>query len=167
MSYQEHKEKAPRSVSCAVLVISDSRTEQDDESGKLIKQKLSQNGHRVLFYSIVKNDTEAIKKKIGELLGQDELQVIITSGGTGASHRDVTVETVSPILEKKLDGFGELFRFLTYQEIGTGSILSRAVGGVAGGKIILCFPGSVGAANLVMDQIILPEIGHLVREATR
>ncbi|MFC2016372.1 molybdenum cofactor biosynthesis protein B [Chloroflexota bacterium] len=167
MSYQEHKEKAPRSVSCAVLTISDSRTEQDDESGKVIQGKLSQNGHRVLSYSILKDEADTIKKKIHELLGQGEIQVIITSGGTGASHRDVTVEAIYPILEKKLDGFGELFRSLTYQEIGTASIMSRAIAGVAGGKVILCLPGSLGAANLAMDKIILPEIGHMVREATR
>ena len=167
MSYREHKEKAPRSVSCAVLTISDSRTEQDDESGRLIRQRLSENGHPVLFYSIVKNEVEPIRKKIQELLGQEELQVIITSGGTGVSHRDVTVDTISSILEKKLDGFGELFRLLTYQEIGTPSIMSRAIAGVAESKVIICFPGSLGAATLAMDKIILPEIGHMVREATR
>ncbi|MFC1928122.1 molybdenum cofactor biosynthesis protein B [Chloroflexota bacterium] len=167
MTYQEHKQKAPQSVSCAVLTISDTRTEQDDESGQLIRQKLNQGGHRVMFYAILKNEVESIEKRINELLKQDELQVIITSGGTGASHRDVTVETISSILDKKLDGFGELFRFLTYQEIGTASIMTRAIAGVAAGKVILCFPGSPQAVNLAMDKIILPEIGHLVREATR
>jgi len=167
VSYQEHKKKAPQSVNCAVLTISDSRTERDDESGKLIKQKLTENGHRVISYSILKNDKDSIENEIHELVRQKELQVIITSGGTGASHRDITVETISMILEKKLDGFGELFRFLSYQEIGTSSIMSRAVAGVAGGKVILCLPGSSGAANLAMDKIILPEIGHMVREATR
>ncbi len=167
MGYQEHKQKAPQSVSCAVLIISDTRTEQDDESGKLIREKLSQNGHRVMSYSILKNEADSIKKKIYELLREEELQVIITSGGTGVSHRDITVETISLILEKKLDGFGELFRFLSYQEIGTASIMSRAIAGVIGGKVILCLPGSLGAANLAMDKLILPEIGHMVREATR
>lgn len=167
MGYQEHKHEAPQSVSCAVIIISDSRTERDDESGKLIKQRLSENGHRVMAYAILKNDAGAIRKKIQELLGQDELQVVIASGGTGVSHRDVTVDTIESILEKKLDGFGELFRLLTYQEIGTGSIMSRATAGVAKGKVILCLPGSLGAVTLAMDKIILPEIGHLVREATR
>ena len=167
MGYQEHKQKSPQSVSCAVLTISDSRTERDDESGNLIRQKLSQNGHRVMSYSLLKNEADSIKSTIHELLRQEELQVIITSGGTGASHRDITVETISPILEKKLDGFGELFRLLTYREIGTPSIMSRAVAGVVRGKDILCLPGSFGAANLAMDRIILPEIGHMVREATR
>jgi molybdenum cofactor biosynthesis protein B len=167
MGYHQHKEEAPRSVSCAVLTISDSRTEQDDESGRLIKKRLSESGHRVMDYAVLKNDAGAIKKKLSGLLGQEGLQVIITSGGTGASHRDITVETVYPLLEKKLDGFGELFRSLSYQEIGTGSIMSRAVAGVAGGKVILCLPGSLGAVTLAMDKIILPEIGHLVREASR
>ena len=167
MSYHEHKQKAPRSVNCVVLTISDSRTEENDDSGRLIKEKLNQNGHQVIFYSILKDEADAIRKQINELLGQEDLQVIIANGGTGVSHRDITVETIQPILEKKLDGFGELFRFLTYQEIGTVSIMSRAIAGVVEGKIILCLPGSLGAANLAMDKIILPEIGHLVRESTR
>jgi len=167
VSYKEHKQEAPQIVSCAVIIISDSRTEQNDESGKLLKQKLSQNGHRVISYAILKNDSEAIKLKINELLGQKELQVIITSGGTGISHRDVTVETISSILEKNLDGFGELFRSLSYQEIGTASIMSRAIAGVTGGKVIICLPGSLGAVELAIEKIILPEIGHMVREATR
>jgi molybdenum cofactor biosynthesis protein B len=167
MSYKEHKDKSPKTVTCAVLIISDSRTEDTDESGKLIKQRLSENGHRVLAYAILKNDADTIRGKMEELLGQEELQVIITSGGTGASHRDVTVETVSPILEKKLDGFGELFRSLSYQEIGTASIMSRAIAGIARDKIIICIPGSLGAAELSIDKIILPEIGHMIREATR
>ena len=167
MGYKEHKEKAPASVNCAVLTISDTRTEQDDEAGRIIRQKLSDSGHRVISYYILKDEANPIEKKIHELLREEELQVIITNGGTGVSRRDITVETVSPILEKKLDGFGELFRSLTYQEIGTGSIMSRALAGVAGGKVIICLPGSPEAINLAMDRIILPEIGHLVREATR
>jgi len=167
MGYHDHKSKALKSVNCAVITISDSRTEEDDESGRLIKQRLADNGHQVLSYCILRNDTDAIRTKMQELVGQEELQVIITSGGTGVSHRDVTVDTVGPMLEKRLDGFGELFRYLTYQEIGTGSILSRAIAGVISGKVILCIPGSLNAATLAMDKIIISEIGHLVREATR
>ncbi len=167
MGYHEHRHLAPRNVGCAVVTISDSRTEADDESGKLIRQRLSNNGHRVVAYFLLKNEPEAIRAKIMELVGQEDIQVIITSGGTGVSQRDVTVDTVEPMLEKKLDGFGELFRSLSYQEIGTGSIMSRATAGVIGGKVILCFPGSLGAATLAMDKVILPELGHLVREATR
>jgi molybdenum cofactor biosynthesis protein B len=167
MGYREHKEKSPRSVTCAVLTISDSRTEQDDESGKLLKEMLSQNGHRVLAYAVLKNDADSIKRKTEELLKLTELQVIITSGGTGISHRDITIETMLPVLEKKVDGFGELFRFLSHQEIGTGSIMSRAMAGVVQGKVIICLPGSLGAVTLALDKIILPEIGHMVRETMR
>jgi molybdenum cofactor biosynthesis protein B len=167
MGYQEHKHKAPKSVSCAVLTISDTRTEQDDESGKLLTQKLTENGHRVMSHCILKNEADSIGKKVYELLREEELQVIIATGGTGVGRRDITVETIYPILDKKLDGFGELFRFLTYQEIGTGSIMSRAMAGVARGKVILCLPGSPDAINLAMDRIILPELGHLVMEATK
>jgi molybdenum cofactor biosynthesis protein B len=167
MGYHEHKEKSPRSVTCAILTISDSRTEQDDESGKLLQEKLSQNGHKVLAYAILKNDGNSIRQKMEGLLKLADLQVIITSGGTGISHRDITIETMSPMLEKKVDGFGELFRSLTFQEIGTGSIMSRAMAGVAGGKVVICLPGSLGAVTLALDKIILPEIGHMVREATR
>ena len=167
MSHLEHKELSPKAVVCAVLVISDSRTKDTDESGKLLVERLEENGHTVADYDLLKNDSAALAKKIADLLKLENLQVIITSGGTGASHRDVTVETVSPLLGKKLDGFGELFRSLSYQEIGTASIMSRAIAGVVGGKVILCLPGSLGAVTLAMDKIILPEIGHLVREATR
>ncbi|MBI2851378.1 MAG: molybdenum cofactor biosynthesis protein MoaB [Chloroflexi bacterium] len=167
MSHLEHKEASPRSVNCAIITISDSRTEETDESGKLFKEQLSWNGHKILAYALLKNDAPAIEQKINELLKMEGLQVIITSGGTGLSHRDVTVETVTPMLEKRLDGFGELFRYLSYQEIGTSSIMSRAVAGVISGKIILSLPGSLGATKLAIEKIILPEIGHLVREATR
>ena len=167
MGYQEHKHQAPKSVDCAVVIISGTRTEKTDESGKLIMQALKSSGHQVVSYSILKNDAALIGNKLNELLGEEGLQVIITSGGTGASRLDITVEVVFSILEKKLDGFGELFRFLTYREIGTPSIMSRAMAGVARGKVIICLPGSVGAVKLAMEKIILPEIGHLVREATR
>jgi len=167
MGYHEHKEHSIQSVACAVITTSDSRTEKDDESGKLIKQRLTDNGHKVTYYTILKNEATIIKQKVEELLRRNDVQVIITGGGTGLSKRDVTVNTITPMLEKQLDGFGELFRQLTYQEIGTGSIMSRAIAGVAGGKVIICIPGSVGAATLAMDKIILPEIGHLVWEATR
>lgn len=167
MSHLEHKAASPTSVTCAVITISDSRTELDDESGKLYKERLSQAGHKILAYALLKNDPAAIRQKINELLKLEGLQVIITSGGTGLSHRDVTVETVTPMLEKRLDGFGELFRYLSYQEIGTSSIMSRAAAGVIQGKVILSLPGSLGATKTAIEKIILPEIGHLVREATR
>lgn len=167
MGYQEHKHLAPKSVNCSVVIITDTRTEQNDESGKLIMQALEKNGHKVLSYFILKNDAGSILKKLSELLEEESLQVIIASGGTGISHLDITVETISPTFEKTIDGFGELFRFLTYQEIGTASIMSRAIAGATKGKVIICLPGSVGAVGLAIEKIIIPEIGHMVREATR
>jgi len=167
MGYEEHKHQAPQKVNCAIVIISDSRTEKTDESGKLLTSGLQGHGHEVSSFTLLKNDAEAIRNKLDELLNTPGLQVVISSGGTGASHLDMTVETVTPMLEKKLDGFGELFRYLTYQEIGTGSILSRALAGAARGKVIICLPGSVKAVKLALDKIILPEIGHLVREASR
>lgn len=167
MGYQEHKHKSPASVTCSVIIISGSRTEQNDESGKLIKQSLERNNHKVISFSILKNDADLILEKLDQLLKEDRLEVIITSGGTGASNLDITIETIAPMLDKKLDGFGELFRLLTYQEIGSGSIMSRATAGVVRGKVIICLPGSLEAVRLAMEKIILPEIGHLVREASR
>ncbi len=167
MGYQEHKHLSPVSVSFAVVIVSDSRTQENDESGKFIMQALKDNGHKVLSYLILKNDADSIYQTIDELLYENGLQVIIISGGTGISHRDVTIETLLPVLDKKMDGFGELFRHLSYQEIKTGSIMSRALAGVSQGKVIICLPGSLGAVKMAMQQIILPEAGHMVREATR
>ncbi len=167
MGHKEHKDISPQTVNCAVLTISDSRTEANDESGRFIIKALEDSGHRVTGRGIIRNSADIIGNRLAELLADDAVDVIITSGGTGASHRDVTVETVNPILEKKLVGFGELFRYLTYQEIGTPSIMSRALGGIARGKVILCLPGSTAAARLALEKIILLELGHLVHEANR
>jgi len=167
MGYQDHKQHVPLIVNCAVIIISDSRTEQTDESGKYIMDSLKDAGHAITSYSIIKNDAGEIIDKIGNIFKDNPTQVIITSGGTGASHMDITIETITPILEKKMEGFGELFRNLTYQEIGSGSILSRAMAGVIKGRIIISLPGSLDAVKLAMDKIIIPEIAHLVREASR
>ena len=166
MSHLEHKGLSPKAVTCAVLVISDSRTEKTDESGKHLVEKMENSGHTVVDYTLLKNDSSAIKQKLEDLLSQEELQVIITSGGTGVSMRDVTV-AVTEKLDRRLDGFGELFRTLSYMEIGTASIMSRAIAGVISGRTIICIPGSLAAVKLAVEKIILPEIGHMVREATR
>jgi molybdenum cofactor biosynthesis protein B len=167
MGYHEHKHLSPCKVSCAVIVVSDSRTAETDESGKLITGLLENDGHTVTSFSILRNDAEALSGKIKCILAGEKPDAIITSGGTGASRMDLTIETILPLLDKKLDGFGELFRHLTYQEIGTGSVLSRAMTGVIHGKIVICLPGSLEATRLAMEKIILPEIGHMVREASR
>lgn len=158
---------AVQNVPCAVITVSDSRTKDTDESGRIIIEKLNSDGHPVVDYRIVHDHISEIKSAITADLENTEVKVIICNGGTGIAKRDVTVEAVSVFLEKKIEGFGDLFRYLSYEEIGIAAVMSRAVGGVAFGKIILCLPGSSGAVRLAMDKIILPQIGHMVWEVER
>ena len=167
MGYEEHRSQAPVSVDCAVVTVSDSRTEATDESGKLLADGLRSAGHQVLDYALLPNDKAAVKTHLERLLENLGVQAIICSGGTGLSHRDITVDVASTLLEKTLPGFGELFRQLTYAELGTASIMSRTIAGVAKGKVIICLPGAAAAVGLALEKIILPELGHLVREASR
>lgn len=166
MGYEDHKKKEVKSVGCAVLTISDTRTPENDESGKAIMSGLRAAGHRVLEYAIVPDDEEAIRHALFSSIEHNEIRSIITDGGTGVSKRDVTVETVLPMLEKKLDGFGEYFRLLSYDQIGSAGIMSRAMGGVVGNTLVLCLPGSLNAVSLAMEKIILPQLGHMVWEVT-
>ncbi|MFH1087108.1 MAG: MogA/MoaB family molybdenum cofactor biosynthesis protein [Chloroflexota bacterium] len=167
MGYHEHKEKAVKQVNCAVLTISDTRSGQSDESGPFIKERLEAEGHLVPYQRVIPNDAAAIRQEMERLLADGQVDVIVTSGGTGISRRDITIESISPYLEKRLDGFGELFRHLTYEEIGSGGIMSRAVAGIARGKIVVCLPGSPDAARVALDRLLLPELGHLVWEARK
>ena len=167
MGYEEHRHLSPQCLDCAVVIVSDSRDVKTDESGALLVEEMKKAGHTIASFEFLKNDADSIGSKLSLLLHQNGLQVIIMSGGTGASRRDVTVETVTPMLDKVLPGFGELFRTMSYQEIGTGAILSRALAGVSLGKVVICLPGSVKAVELALHKIILPEIAHLVREASR
>ncbi|MGQ9513880.1 MAG: MogA/MoaB family molybdenum cofactor biosynthesis protein [Thermoproteota archaeon] len=167
MGYEEHRlRSSARKAICAVLTISDSRDERDDESGKVIIDVLKENGHAVSFYKILKNDREAIKRTIGELLNKSDVDAILTTGGTGIGRSDITIEVVSEFMEKKLDGFGEIFRAISYKEIGSGAIMSRAMMGVSKGKVLACMPGSRKAVELAMN-LIAPELGHILWEANR
>ncbi len=161
-----HKCHALESVRCAVITISDTRTEETDDSGKAIKELLEENGHPVVDYRILKDELDDIKRTVTELLDSD-VQAIITNGGTGISKRDVTVEAVSELLEKTLDGFGDLFRMLSYEEVGSRAMMSRVFAGAAKGKIVVCMPGSVDAVELGMKKLVIPELGHMVWEANR
>lgn len=165
MSVHEHKKEAPRTVNCMVITVSDTRNPDTDKSGKLVKQYLEDAGHKIVNYKIVKDEVSAITEAI-EIGSQDEqVDVIITNGGTGIARRDVTIETVQQIIEKEITGFGELFRMLSYTEdIGSAAIMSRAIGGVKNDRAILSIPGSSGAVKLAMDKLIIPELGHIVRE---
>lgn len=168
MSTTEHHEAArgKRAV-CAVLTISDTRTEATDTSGRLIRDVLQQHGHRVLHYAIVPDDAPAIDAQLRNWLADPQLQLICTTGGTGIANRDTTVEVVQRLLDKPLDGFGELFRMLSYEQVGPAAMLSRAVAGLADEAFIFAMPGSSKAVDLAMQKLILPELAHLLWERAR
>ncbi len=167
MSHLEHKATAPASITCAILTISDTRTEATDTSGDAIVELLTSQGHRIAARGIVRDDPPAIKAAIEVRLALADAQAIITTGGTGITSRDSTYEVVTALLDKQLDGFGELFRMLSYHQIGAAAMMSRACAGTCKGKLILTLPGSQNAVRLAMTKLILPELGHLVRELSR
>jgi molybdopterin adenylyltransferase len=164
MGHQEHKQQAPPKVAVMIMTISDTRTSETDSSGKLIQDLLVKNGHTVARYELVKDEPDAIQQLLRAGIASPDVQVILCNGGTGISVRDRSYEAVVQILEKRLDGFGELFRILSYQEIGSAAMLSRAVAGVAGDTVIFAMPGSKPAVELALERLILPELGHLVWE---
>jgi|SRR6187402_87337 molybdenum cofactor biosynthesis protein B len=167
MSHIDHKSTSPSSVRCYVLTISDTRTPATNTSGIAIAELLESNGHHVAGRAIVRDDPDAIRTAIQQQLDEAAAQIIITTGGTGITSRDSTYEVVSNLLEKRLEGFGELFRMLSYQEIGPSAMLSRACAGTAQGKVIVSLPGSENAVRLGMTRLLIPELGHLVRELSR
>ena len=167
MSVEQHRKAAPARVGCAVLTISDTRTEATDGSGRAIVELLQTNGHTVVARAIVPDDVNRIRAVIEEWLERGGVEVILTTGGTGISRRDSTYEVVQAMLEKHIEGFGELFRVLSYEQIGAAAMLSRACAGVLRGCIIFAMPGSEQAVRLAMTKLVLPEIGHSVREVAR
>lgn len=167
MSHLEHKAAAPASIRCFVLTVSDTRTEQNDVSGHAILELLESSGHHVTGRAIVKDEPAQVDYAVRAQLAKPDVQVILTTGGTGISTRDRSFEAISGILEKKIDGFGELFRMLSYEAIGPAAMLSRACAGAARGKIIISLPGSENAVRLAMTKLVLPELGHMVREVGR
>jgi molybdenum cofactor biosynthesis protein B len=150
-----------------VLTISDTRTPETDTGGRLIATLLESRGHRIVRRGLVRDEPEEIERWLREAAADPEVRVILTTGGTGMSRRDTTYDVVSRLIERRLDGFGELFRVLSYQEVGAAAMLSRALGGTIGGKVILCMPGSPNGVRLAMEKLILPEIEHLAWEASR
>jgi molybdenum cofactor biosynthesis protein B len=167
-----HKAEAPRSLGFALIMCSTSRFAQfeqgnqvDDPSGDLISQTLKRTGHRLASRVFVPDDEKMIKKTVEEALKNENVDAVIVCGGTGIAPKDVTIETVTPLLEKILPGFGELFRKVSYDNVGSAVVLSRAVAGVADGKAVFCIPGSVDAVRVCLDKFILPETGHIVKHA--
>jgi molybdenum cofactor biosynthesis protein B len=163
----EHKAQAPESIRCYVVTVSDTRTEANDASGRAIVDLLTAAGHAITGRSIVKDDAALVRATIERQLASPSVQAIITTGGTGIASRDSTFEAVHALLQKRLDGFGELFRMLSFQEIGASAMLSRATAGLAAGKIIVALPGSEAAVRLALDRLVLPELGHLVQQANK
>jgi molybdenum cofactor biosynthesis protein B len=163
----EHKAASPKSVGCYVVTVSDTRTEETDTGGRAIVELLTAAGHRIVGRSLVRDDPEQLRDAIGRHLANPDVQVIITTGGTGITSRDCTFEAVHSMLWKRLDGFGELFRMLSYEEIGSAAMMTRAAAGVARGTAIFLLPGSEHAVRLGMTKLILPELGHVVRELRR
>jgi len=162
----EHKAAGPKSVRCYVLTVSDTRTEHTDTSGHAISDLLTRAGHIVVGRSIVKDDPLSVRNMVERQFVTDA-QVIITTGGTGITSRDSTYEAITALLEKRLDGFGELFRYLSFADIGPAAMMSRAVAGLAAGKIVVALPGSEAAVRLAMERLLLPELGHLVQQAAK
>jgi molybdenum cofactor biosynthesis protein B len=160
MAAHAHHHHDARSVTCAVITVSDSRTEENDTSGQLIRRLLCEAGHAIELYRIVRDEPRLIVDVLRSV--PKTTQAIICNGGTGLAKRDSTYEAISGLLEKEISGFGELFRMLSYQQIGAAAILSRATAGVAGGRILFSLPGSSAAVELAMTKLILPELGHMV-----
>jgi molybdopterin adenylyltransferase len=167
VSELEHKQHAPRVVRCYVLTVSDTRTEATDTSGRAIADLLTSAGHHVVGRAIVKDDPELVKTTIERQLGDERIQVVISTGGTGITSRDSTFEAVDGLLVKRLNGFGELFRMLSYEQIGAAAMMSRATAGLSAGRIIVALPGSEAAVRLAMEKLVIPELGHLVQQAQK
>ncbi|MEX5935507.1 molybdenum cofactor biosynthesis protein B [Mammaliicoccus sciuri] len=158
-----------RLINVAVLTVSDTRTKETDKGGQLVQQYLKDLNFEIRegHYQIVKDDVTEIQTQVNEWLNND-VDAIITTGGTGISQRDVTIEAIKPLLDKEIEGFGEIFRYLSYTEdVGTRAILSRAIAGTVGHQVIISIPGSTGAVKLAMEKLITKELNHLVHELNK
>jgi len=167
MSSAEHRATSPASVRCYVITVSDTRTEETDTGGKAVAELLAAAGHMVVGRHIVRDEPAEVAALVALNADSDHVDVIITTGGTGITRRDSTFEAIDGLLEKRLPGFGELFRMLSYQEIGAAAMLSRACMGTCRGKIVVALPGSENAVRLALTRLLVPELGHLVNETRR
>ena len=157
----QHRAQTIRPIRCAVVTISDTRTLETDESGKTIGSLLEAAGHGVIVRELVRDEPGEVRERIVQHCERSDCHAVLTTGGTGLAPRDQTYEAVTALLDKRLDGFGELFRMLSYAEIGPAAMLSRAVAGVRGRTAVFCMPGSVPAVRLAMERLILPELPHI------
>jgi molybdenum cofactor biosynthesis protein B len=166
-SIQEHRAEAPRTVATAVVTVSDTRTLEDDAGGRLIVELLEGAGHSVASRVIVKDEPTEIAFAVESAASRHGIGAVIVTGGTGVAPRDVTPDTIEPLLDRTIPGFGELYRMLSYQEVGSAALLSRALAGLKDGRVVFALPGSRGAVRLAMEKLILPELGHLVAQAVK
>jgi len=165
MSYQQHlKSSESTVVRCAIITLSDTRTAATDTSGKKIAELLTAASHPVVEHQLLRDDPALLQSALSKLTARNDIDAILTTGGTGISRRDQTLSVVEKMIDQPLPGFGELFRQLSYAQIGSGAMLSRAVAGIARGKVIFAMPGSTAAVELAMAKLILPEIRHLVSQ---
>ena len=164
---EQHRSYAPEHVRCCVLTVSDSRTAEDDRSGDLIQKLLEGGGHAVVERSIVPDEPDQVRPRVLAAIAQPEIDAVLITGGTGIAPRDSTVEAVQPLLDRQLDGFGELFRALSFEEIGAAAMLSRALAGTAARTAVFLMPGSTGAVRLAVERLILPELAHLIGQLRR
>jgi molybdopterin adenylyltransferase len=167
VSHKEHRIQGPASVACFVLTVSDTRTAETDTSGRAIRELLEAGGHRVSGHAIVRDEPSQVREQVLAQCANPATQVIISTGGTGITSRDGTYEVVDELLEKRLDGFGELFRMLSYEEIGSAAMMSRATAGSTRGKVVFVLPGSENAVRLAMTRLIVPELAHVVQQVTK
>ena len=167
MSVNDHKTEAPAAVRCAVITVSDTRTWETDTGGRAVADRLTAAGHVVVSRHIIPDEPDRMRPLLEELRDRPDVDAVLLTGGTGITRRDQTYETVAALLTKPLPGYGELFRMLSFQEIGAAAMLSRATGGLMGRTVVLTMPGSPAGVRLAMERLVLPELGHLVREARR
>jgi molybdenum cofactor biosynthesis protein B len=166
-SVREHRRAAPASVPCVVITVSDTRSAADDTGGALLVELLEAAGHRVVARCLVADDVEAIQNALDSAVMRDDVCAVLLTGGTGIAARDVTPDALEPVLDRVIPGFGELFRVLSYQEIGSAALLSRALAGTVRGRFVAALPGSRAAIRLALEKLLLPELGHLAGEAAK
>jgi molybdenum cofactor biosynthesis protein B len=162
MGAHEHHDRAKRAVACAIVTVSDTRTPENDVSGTCIRALLEEAGHHVAAYAILPDEPARIRAHLEELCALPTIDAVIVNGGTGLAPRDTTYEAIEGFFDKQLDGFGELFRMLSWEQVGSAAMLSRAAAGVARGRVLVSLPGSPAAVELAMQKLLLPELGHMV-----
>jgi molybdopterin adenylyltransferase len=167
VSAEEHRAYAPTVLGFGVVTVSDSRGREDDVSGRVLREGVAAAGHRVVESALVADDVAAIRAEVGRMLRQPGLDVVLLTGGTGVAPRDLTVEAVTPLFDRPVEGFGELFRMLSYQQVGAAAMLSRATAGLVGERAVFALPGSPKAVSLALEALILPEAAHLLAQARR